>query len=112
MKRHAQALVERLIPERGLGNESLVVEIASNDGYLLQYLVAAGVPVLGIEPARNIAKVAVEKGIATVSEFFGRELAARLVTEGRRADAERELAALRKAYPDWAAENVKEQDLR
>jgi SAM-dependent methyltransferase len=86
MKRHAQKLVEQLIAERGLDKDSLVVEIASNDGYLLSYLVAAGVPVLGIEPAKNIAKVAVERGIPTLTEFFGRDLAGRLAAEGRRAD--------------------------
>lgn len=75
---HAQDHVSRLIDMQRLGPESLAVEIASNDGYLLQYFVKAGVPVLGIEPARNIAKVAQDKGVRTVSEFFGRELAATL----------------------------------
>lgn len=75
---HAQDHVSRLVDMQRLGPESLAVEIASNDGYLLQYFVKAGVPVLGIEPARNIAKVAQDKGVRTVSEFFGRELAATL----------------------------------
>lgn len=83
---HARQLAEQLIAERGLGPQSLVVEIASNDGYLLGQYRARGIPVLGVEPARNIARVAVERGIATIDEFFGRELAARLVQEGRRAD--------------------------
>jgi SAM-dependent methyltransferase len=78
MLRHSQEHVERLIREQRLGSESLAVEIASNDGYLLQYFVRAGVPVLGIEPARNVAKVAEEKGVKTLNEFFTRELAARL----------------------------------
>lgn len=83
---HAKKLVERLIPERELGPDSLVVEIASNDGYLLQHYVAAGVPVLGVEPARNIATVARERGIDTISEFFSRDLAAKLAAAGRLAD--------------------------
>ena len=80
---HAGRLVARLVPERALGAGSLVVEIASNDGYLLQHYVKAGVPVLGVEPASNIAKVARERGIETIDEFFGRALAARLRAEGR-----------------------------
>ena len=87
MVRHAEELTARVVRERGLGAGSLAVEVASNDGYLLQYYKRAGVPVLGIEPARNIAKVAVEeRGIPTVAEFFGLELARQLVAEGRRAD--------------------------
>jgi hypothetical protein len=87
MLAHARTLVERLIGELGLGGGSLAVEVASNDGYLLQYYKAAGVPVLGIEPAQNIARVAIEeRGIPTISEFFGLDLSRKLVTEGRRAD--------------------------
>ncbi len=86
MLRHAEELTARLVCERALGGGSLAVEVASNDGYLLQYYQRAGVPVLGIEPARNIAKVAMERGIPTVAEFFGLELARQLVTEGKRAD--------------------------
>lgn len=78
MLRHSQEHVSRLIAEEGLGPGSLALEIASNDGYLLQYFARAGIPVLGIEPARNIARVAEEKGIRTVCEFFTRELAAGL----------------------------------
>ena len=81
-RRYADAMIERF----GLGSESQVVEVASNDGYALQYFVARGIPSLGIEPAANVAKVAVEKGIPTRVEFFGRELAHRLVAEGLRAD--------------------------
>jgi hypothetical protein len=83
---HARAYVEMAIERFGLGPESLVVELASNDGYLLQHVVERGIPALGIEPAANVAVAAREKGIETVVEFFGRELAARLVAEGRRAD--------------------------
>jgi SAM-dependent methyltransferase len=81
MVRHAGALVARLIGERRLGPESLAVEIASNDGYLLKGYASAGIPVLGVEPARNVARVAEERGIRTVTEFFnealGRELLAK-----------------------------------
>jgi SAM-dependent methyltransferase len=86
MLRHAQELVSRVVRERGLDAASLAIEVASNDGYLLQYYRAAGVPVLGIEPAANIARAAEAKGIPTVVEFFGEELGARLRREGRRAD--------------------------
>ncbi|HEX9402562.1 MAG TPA: class I SAM-dependent methyltransferase [Anaeromyxobacter sp.] len=86
MLRHAEELTGRLVRERNLGPGSLAVEVASNDGYLLQYYQRAAVPVLGIEPARNIAKVAVERGIPTVAEFFGVDLARQLVAEGKRAD--------------------------
>jgi hypothetical protein len=86
MLSHARDLVGRLVGELHLGQRSLAVEIASNDGYLLQYYKAAGVPVLGIEPAQNVARVAEERGIRTVSEFFGLTLARKLVSEGNRAD--------------------------
>jgi SAM-dependent methyltransferase len=86
MLRHARQAAERYIREFGLGRDSFVVEIASNDGYLLQNFVAAGVPCLGIEPAANIARVARQKGIETVEAFFGLALARRLVAEGRSAD--------------------------
>jgi SAM-dependent methyltransferase len=83
---HAHSLADRLVRERLLGGGSLVCEIASNDGYLLQWYAKAGVPVLGIEPARNVAQVAVERGIPTECAFFGRETAARLVAAGGPAD--------------------------
>jgi SAM-dependent methyltransferase len=86
MLRHARTLVERVVAERGLTAGSRVVEIASNDGYLLQYYRKAGVQVLGVEPARNIARVAQEKGIPTVCDFFGAEVAQRLARDGMRAD--------------------------
>ncbi len=87
MLAHARELVERFATTHRLGEASLAVEIASNDGYLLQYYKERGVPVLGIEPAQNVARVAVEqKGVPTIAEFFGLVLARRLAAEGRRAD--------------------------
>jgi hypothetical protein len=83
---HAKAYCEMIAARLGLGADSLVVELASNDGYLLQHFPPLGVPVLGVEPAANVAKVAVEKGIPTRVEFFGIGLATLLVAEGRRAD--------------------------
>jgi len=84
--RHARTYVEGVIPRLGLGADSSVVEIASNDGYLLQWFVEAGVPVLGIEPAANVAVVAEEKSIPSLVEFFGSELATRLAAERERPD--------------------------
>jgi 2-polyprenyl-3-methyl-5-hydroxy-6-metoxy-1,4-benzoquinol methylase len=84
--RHAQQYSAMAIERFGLGGRSQVVEIASNDGYLLQYFVARGIPVLGIEPAANMAEVAREKGIPTRVEFFGEDLARRVVAEGIQAD--------------------------
>jgi len=86
MLRHAESLVTREIDERHLGPRSLVIEIASNDGYLLQYYQRAGVPVLGVEPAANIAREATKRGIPTIVEFFGQELAERMRAKGQRAD--------------------------
>ena len=86
MLRHAAAAVDQHRTAFGLGPESRVVEIASNDGYLLRNFVAAGIPCLGIEPAANIAKVAVERGIPTLCRFFGRELADELAASGQQAD--------------------------
>ncbi|CAH2598737.1 Class I SAM-dependent methyltransferase [Rhodovastum atsumiense] len=83
---HAKAYCEKVTSRFGLGPESLVVELASNDGYLLQHFPPLGVPVLGIEPAANVAKVAIGKGIPTRVEFFGVALAQQLVAEGRQAD--------------------------
>jgi SAM-dependent methyltransferase len=84
--RHARAFVEETAVRLRLGPDSLVLELASNDGYLLQYFVEKGIPVLGVEPARNVAEAAREKGIETITEFFGRRLAGRLIEEGRRPD--------------------------
>jgi SAM-dependent methyltransferase len=83
---HAQKLVNHLISSRALSSTSLVIEIASNDGYLLKNYVKAGVPVLGIEPAFNIAKVAEENDVRTLNEFFNVDTARRLVNEGYYAD--------------------------
>ena len=84
MIRHATALADELLAERGLGPESLVVEAASNDGYLLGVYRSRGVRVLGIEPARNVAAAAEERGIPTVAEFLDTALAERLAGEGTR----------------------------
>ena len=86
MVRHATELAEQLVGERHLGRESLVVEAASNDGYLLGVYRALGIRVLGIEPARNVAAVAEERGVATIAEFFDAALAKRLAADGTRAD--------------------------
>lgn len=83
--RHTRANVEDLIRRRELGPDDLVVEIASNDGYLLQYYREQGVPVLGIDPAEGPARVALERGIPTLNTFFTLPLAERLVGEGKRA---------------------------
>jgi len=83
---HARRYVESALPRFGLDGDSQVVEIASNDGYLLQYFVQAGIPVLGVEPAKNVADAARAKGIPTVSEFFGRATAEHLAAEGKKAD--------------------------
>jgi SAM-dependent methyltransferase len=84
--KHAENYCGRMTKDLKLGSESFVVEVASNDGYLLQYFVRGNIPVLGIEPAANVAKVAVEKGVPTLVEFFGAQLAAELAGQGRQAD--------------------------
>ena len=84
--RHARTYAEMAVGRFELDSGSLVVELGSNDGYLLQYFVGRGVPVLGIEPAANVAKVAAEKGIPTRIAFFGRKTAHELAAERRRAD--------------------------
>jgi SAM-dependent methyltransferase len=86
MLRHAKEAAERYIREFGLDQRSLVVEVASNDGYCLQNFQQRRVPCLGIEPAQNIAKVARDKGIETLVEFFGDSLARNLAAGGRGAD--------------------------
>ena len=82
MRRYAEMISDRL----KLGPDGLVVEVASNDGYLLQHFVKKGIPVLGIEPAVNVAKVAIDKGIPTVCKFFGVATAEELAASGKRAD--------------------------
>jgi SAM-dependent methyltransferase len=86
MLKHSRKAVDEHISDFGLDKDSHVVEIASNDGYLLKNFVAANIPCLGIEPAQNIAKVAREAGIETVSEFFTKSLAEQHSAEGRKAD--------------------------
>lgn len=78
---HARQYSEKVIARFGLGPNSKVIEIASNDGYLLQHFVARGVPVLGIEPAANVAAVAIEKGVPTSVRFFGRKTADEIARE-------------------------------
>ena len=78
---HSERYVTAMVERFGLDEQSHVVEIASNDGYLLQYFNERGIPVLGIEPAANVAKVAVQKGLPTLVEFFGVEAAQRLAGE-------------------------------
>lgn len=83
---HAKRFAESARKRFALDENSLVVEVASNDGYLLQYFQAVGIPVLGVEPAANVAKVAQDKGIPTVSRFMGVQLADDLVSQGKQAD--------------------------
>lgn len=83
---HARRYVDKMTHEFGLNSNSLVIEIASNDGYLLQYFKEKSIPVLGVEPTGNTAKVAIEKGVDTRIDFFGVKLANDLVKEGRKAD--------------------------
>ncbi len=78
MLKHAEAYVKMMMPRFGLGSKSKVVELASNDGYLLQYFVKAGVPVLGIDPTANTAAAAEKKGVRTLVQFFGVEAASAL----------------------------------
>jgi len=83
---HSRRYTERITAQLGLDSDSQVVELASNDGYLLKNFVAKGIPAYGVEPAANIAKVAVERGIPTVVAFFGLSIASTLVAQGRSAD--------------------------
>jgi SAM-dependent methyltransferase len=84
--RHAEQYASAMVKRFGLNAASKVVEIASNDGYLLRYFVEPGIPVLGIEPAANVAKVAVERGVPTEVLFFGEKTAKHLRDEGHTAD--------------------------
>jgi hypothetical protein len=83
---HARHYTGQVVERFGLDAKSLVVELASNDGYLLRNFVALGIPILGVEPAANVAAVAVRDGVPTRVAFFGRDLARQLVAEGGRAD--------------------------
>jgi SAM-dependent methyltransferase len=80
-----RVLAKRLTGERGLTADDLVVEIASNDGYLLKHYLELGIPVLGVEPAQNIATFAQESGVPTLTEYFTRSLGAELASSGRAA---------------------------
>src|SRR5690348_4015430 len=84
--RHAREFCESSIGRFALGKQSKVVEVASNDGYLLQNFVARGIPCLGIEPAANVARAAIAKGVPTTVRFFGRQTARDLANDGVRAD--------------------------
>jgi hypothetical protein len=83
---HAQNYTRLMVERFNLNQDSFVVEVASNDGYLLQYFVQKNISVLGVEPAKNIAKVAVEKGVPTLTEFFGKILAQQIRDESGQAD--------------------------
>jgi len=82
----SQTLAHRLVEERGLSDQSLAIDIASNDGYLLRYYQEKGVPVLGIDPAENVVRAAEANGVPTVCGFFGLEMADGMRDEGRLAD--------------------------
>src|SRR2546426_7561320 len=83
---HARAYTDQMIERFQLNRDSWVVEVASNDGYLLQWFVARGIPVLGIEPAANVANVAIRKGVPTLVKFLGRETAREVAAGGKQAD--------------------------
>jgi SAM-dependent methyltransferase len=83
---HARRYVEMISARLGLTEQSLVVEIGSNDGYLLQYFKEKNIPCLGIEPAKNTAEVARGKGIEVVTKFFGADLAAQLAKQDKKAN--------------------------
>ena len=84
--KHCENYCMKMISHLGLTEQKFVIEVASNDGYLLQYFVRQNIPVLGIEPAANVAKVAVKKGIPTLVRFFGAQLARELAAQGECAD--------------------------
>ncbi|HEY4102728.1 MAG TPA: class I SAM-dependent methyltransferase [Polyangiaceae bacterium] len=84
--KHAEDYVGMISERLSLGPKSLVIELASNDGYLLQYFVKRGVPCLGIEPAANVAKAAAGRGVDTRVAFFGKDLGQQLRAEGKQAD--------------------------
>jgi SAM-dependent methyltransferase len=83
---HARRYVDMITDRVGVGGDSLVVEVGSNDGYLLQYFVQKGIPVLGIDPAANVAEAARERGVPTLVRFFGIEAAKEVAGEGKLAD--------------------------
>lgn len=83
---HAKTYTEMMIKRFTLGQQSQVIELASNDGYLLQYFLEHEIPVLGVEPAINVAKAATKKGIPTITKFFGVDLAQKMAGDGQQAD--------------------------
>lgn len=83
---HGKSYTEQITSLLHLGSQSSVLEIASNDGYLLQHFKEKGIPVLGIEPAKNVADVAIEKGIPTIDAFFNQELALKLIADRKKPD--------------------------
>jgi hypothetical protein len=84
--KHSSKYVDMISERLGLGAESLAVELASNDGYLLQYFMQKGIPVLGVEPAVNVAKAAERKGVPTLIKFFGCQTAQDMIADGKKAD--------------------------
>ena len=84
--KHAADYVDMIVSRLGLGKQSLAVELASNDGYLLQNFVKKGIPALGVEPAANVARVAGQKGVTTLVKFFGCKTAKEMVSNGQSAD--------------------------
>ena len=83
---HSQDYTEMVIGRFKLNGRSQVVEIGSNDGYLLQYFIKSGIPAFGIEPARNVAKAAIKAGVPTIMSFFGQKAAHKLSVQGKQAD--------------------------
>jgi hypothetical protein len=83
---HAEQYVDSLVKKFNINKKNLVIEIASNDGYLLQFFKKKNIPVLGIEPAENVAKNAIKKGIPTITKFFGSKLAKELKKSGKKVD--------------------------
>ena len=86
MLNHVHRLVDQLVDERKLGEHSFVLEIASNDGYLLQHYQKHGIKILGVEPASNIADIAIKRGVPTMKEFFCKDLGVHLARQGETAD--------------------------
>ena len=83
---HAEKYVEKMIKKYRFDKNSTIIEIASNDGYLLQFFLKKNIPVLGIEPAKNVAQSARKKGIPTITKFFGQDTAKSLINNGKKAD--------------------------
>ncbi len=84
--RHAESYTDMIVPRLGLDSRSQVIELGSNDGYLLQYFMAKGIRVLGVEPAANVAAAAIAKGVPTVTRLFGLDTARELAADGHQPD--------------------------